>query len=263
MVTTDRISCFDVVLEQEIPKKGEYLNRIAAHYLEATRKLVPNWFENMPQPNVMIGKRCEPIKVEMVIRGYLVGHAWREYKKGKRELCGVPLPPEMKEYQKFPMPIITPTTKAEHDEDISKEEILRRGLATPEQYAKMEQYTHQLFLKGTQMALERNLILVDTKFEFGLYDGEVYLIDELLTPDSSRYFVEEDYKNAISEGRAPKQLSKEFVRQWLMKNGFDGSDKHVGPPEMPPEFVQEVSDKYRKLYEIVTGDKVEKKKLFC
>jgi phosphoribosylaminoimidazole-succinocarboxamide synthase len=253
MVTTDRISCFDHILPQPIPGKGACLNKIAAHFLKATHKVAPNWFESMPHPNVMIGKKCKPIMVEMVIRGYLVGHAWREYKKGARELCGVPLPPEMKQFQRFPMPIITPTTKAEHDEDISKEEILERKLATVEQYNRMEEYTHALFWWGQTWAVEHNLILVDTKFEFGLYNGEVYLIDELLTPDSSRYFIKSDFEKAMEEGRSPKQLSKEFVRQWLMKNGFDGTDKHIGPPEMPEEFIQEVSAKYNRLCEMVTG----------
>jgi phosphoribosylaminoimidazole-succinocarboxamide synthase len=228
MITTNRISCFDYVLPDEIPDKGAVLNKISAFFLNKTKDLVPNWLESTPHPNVMIGKKCKPIMVEMIIRGYLVGHAWREYKKGKRILCGVKLPDNMKEYDRFPNPIITPTTKDEHDEDITKEEILEKKLATPEQYEKMEKYTKLLFSWGQGYASGNN---------------QVYLIDEVLTPDSSRYFYQNNFK---------QQLSKEFVRDWLRDNGFDGTKG--SPPKMPKEFIEEVRNKYINLYQIVTGD---------
>ncbi len=224
MVASDRISAFDVVLPEPIPYKGQILNQIAAENLEATRDIVPNWLEAVPDPNVSYGKKCEPFEVEMVIRGYLAGHAWREYRDGKRSLCGVPLPEGLKENDKLPEPIITPTTKAHegHDEDISRDEILAQGLVSEGDYVKLEQYTRELFAYGTEQAANRGLILVDTKYEFGKFDGEIYLIDEVHTPDSSRFFYSEGYQERQDQSEKQKQLSKEFVRQWLISNGFQG-----------------------------------------
>ncbi len=254
MVATDRISAFDHILPRPIPYKGQVLNQIATHFLEATRDICPNWLEAAPDPNVAVGVACAPFRIEMVIRGYLTGHAWRIYRSGKRVLCGVPLPEGMKEHDPFPEPIITPATKAEegHDEDISKEEILARGLATPEEYARLEEYTRRLFARGTQMAAERGLILVDTKYEFGKRDGRIFLIDEVHTPDSSRYFYLEGYEERQREGLPQKQLSKEFVREWLMAHGFQGLEGQQ-MPEMPDAFVAQVSQRYIELYEQLTG----------
>ncbi len=254
MVATDRISAFDHILPRPIPYKGQVLNQIATHFLEATRDICPNWLEAAPDPNVAVGVACEPFKIEMVIRGYLTGHAWRTYRSGKRALCGVPLPEGMKEHDPFPEPIITPATKAEegHDEDISKEEILARGLATPEEYARLEEYTRRLFARGTQMAAERGLILVDAKYEFGKRDGRIFLIDEVHTPDSSRYFYLEGYEERQRQGLPQKQLSKEFVREWLMAHGFEGLEGQQ-MPEMPDAFVAQVSQRYIELCEQLTG----------
>ncbi|MCI0750805.1 MAG: phosphoribosylaminoimidazolesuccinocarboxamide synthase [Flammeovirgaceae bacterium] len=257
MVATDRISAFDVILPKAIPDKGRVLNQIAAVNLNATKELVPNWVLATPDPNVTIGIRCETFPVEMVVRGYLAGHAWREYKSGKRSLCGVPLPEGLKENDKLPQPIITPTTKAHvgHDEDISKDEILKRGLISPLEYQKLEAYTFTLYKKGTELAAKRGLILVDTKYEFGKNDGKIYLIDEVHTPDSSRYFYSEGYESRQEAGEPQKQLSKEFVRQWLIENGFQGKeDQKV--PEMTDEIVQSISIRYQELYEQVTGQKL-------
>ncbi|MBS1685509.1 MAG: phosphoribosylaminoimidazolesuccinocarboxamide synthase [Bacteroidetes bacterium] len=255
-VASDRISAFDHILPKPIPYKGQVLNQIAAFFLNATRDICPNWLEATPDPNVSIGKRCEPIRVEMVIRGYLAGHSAREYKLGKRSLCGVALPEGMKENDKFPTPIITPAAKAMegHDEDASREEILEKKIVTPGQYAKMEQYTYALFARGTEMAAKQGLILVDTKYEFGLYNGEVYLIDEIHTPDSSRYFYAEGYAERQAAGEPQKQLSKEFVREWLMANNFAGKDGQT-MPFMPDEFVHTITERYIELYERVTGQK--------
>lgn len=257
MVATDRISAFDVILPRAIPDKGRVLNQIAAQNLAATKALVPNWVISTPDPNVTIGFRCEPFPVEMVIRGYLSGHAAREYKAGKRTLCGVALPEGLKENDKLPEPIITPTTKAMvgHDEDISREEILSRGLVSEADYEILEQYTRALFLKGTELAAKRGLILVDTKYEFGKYDGEIYLIDEVHTPDSSRYFYQEGYEARQAAGETQKQLSKEFVRQWLIENGFQGKDGQR-IPEMTDPIVASISARYRELYEQVTGEQL-------
>lgn len=254
MVTTDRISAFDVVLPEGIPYKGQVLNQIAAQFLDATTDILPNWKMAVPDPMVTVGLKCEPFKIEMVIRGYLAGHAWREYKAGKRTLCGVTLPEGMVENQKFPEPIITPTSKAAegHDEDISKEEILAQGLATPEEYEMLEKYTRAIFERGTQIAAERGLILVDTKYEFGKIDGKIILMDEIHTPDSSRYFYSEGYEERLAKGERQKQLSKEFVREWLMANGFQGKEGQT-VPEMTPEVVEHISDRYIELYEHVTG----------
>jgi phosphoribosylaminoimidazole-succinocarboxamide synthase len=256
MVATDRISCFDVILPRTIPHKGQVLNQIAAHFLNATRSVVPNWLKYCPDPCVSVGENCTPFKVEMVIRGYMVGHAWREYNKGKMMLCGVELPEDMNRYEKFPTPIITPTTKADqgqHDEDISATEIVEQGLVSWGDYAVLQRYTYDLFRKGQEMAAERGLILVDTKFEFGkTHKGDIVVIDEILTPDSSRYFLKDDYEQAMKEGRAPKQLSKEFVRQWLLDQGFDGQGSAT-PPEMSDDFVASVSQRYVDLYETITG----------
>ncbi len=256
MVVTDRISAFDIVLPRGIPYKGQVLNQIAAKFLDATADIVPNWKTAMPDPMVTAGIFCEPFKVEMVIRGYLTGHAWREYKKGKRSLCGVPMPDGMKENEKFPEPILTPTTKAEvgHDEDISREDILAHGLVSKENYEKLEEFTRALFKRGTEMADKMGLILVDTKYEFGKADGKIYLIDEIHTPDSSRYFYKEGYDERQAAGQPQKQLSKEFVREWLMEEGFNGQAGQ-SPPEMPDDFVQQVSDRYIELYEKITGEK--------
>ncbi|MDR1518464.1 MAG: phosphoribosylaminoimidazolesuccinocarboxamide synthase [Dysgonamonadaceae bacterium] len=256
MIATDRISAFDVVLPQGIPYKGQVLNQIAAKFLDATADIVPNWKTASPDPMVTVGVRCQPYKVEMVIRGYLTGSAWREYKKGVRSLCGVPLPEGMKENQKFPSPIITPTTKADegHDENISKAEIIAQGLVSREEYEQLEKYTYALFQRGTEMAAEKGLILVDTKYEFGKKDGEIYLIDEIHTPDSSRYFYSEGYWERFEKGEEQKQLSKEFVRKWLMDNGFQGQAGQK-VPEMTEAYCNSVSDRYIELYEIITGEK--------
>ncbi len=254
MVVSDRISAFDVVLPVGIPYKGQVLNQIASHFLDATKDIVPNWKIASPDPMVTAGLLCEPFKVEMVIRGYLSGHAWREYQAGKRSLCGIALPEGMKENDRFPQPIITPTTKEDigHDEDISKEDILKHGLVSKEDYEQMEKYTFALFERGTQMAKEKGLILVDTKYEFGKKDGKIYLIDEVHTPDSSRYFYAEGYEERQAKNEKQRQLSKEFVREWLMDNGFQGRDGEK-VPEMTPEFVKMVSDRYIELFENITG----------
>ncbi len=256
MVVSDRISAFDVVLPKGIPYKGQVLNQIAAKALDDTKDIVPNWKIAIPDPMVTVGFYCEPFKVEMVVRGYLSGHAWREYKDGKREICGVPMPEEMKENDKFPQPIITPTTKAVigHDEDISKEEIISLGLVSVEDYKLLEKYTLALFQRGTEIAAERGLILVDTKYEFGKIDDTIYLIDEIHTPDSSRYFYAEGYENRQAKGEKQKQLSKEFVREWLMENGFQGREGEQ-VPEMTDDFIHLVSERYIELYEGITGEK--------
>lgn len=255
MVATDRISAFDVILPRAIPDKGRVLNQIAAFNLAATREIVPNWVLSTPDPNVTVGFRCEPFPVEMVIRGFLAGHAWREYKAGKRTLCGVPLPGGLKENDPLPAPIITPTTKAKvgHDEDISKEEILRRGLVSAADYAVLEDYTFKLFRKGTELAAARQLVLVDTKYEFGKHNGKIYLIDEVHTPDSSRYFYLEGYAARQKAGVPQKQLSKEFVRQWLIENGFQGKEGQQ-VPEMTDEVVSSISARYQELYHQMTGE---------
>lgn len=257
MVATDRISAFDVVLPKGIPYKGQMLNQIAAKFLDATTDICPNWKLSAPDPMVTVGVMCEGFPVEMIVRGYLCGSAWRTYKSGVREICGVKLPDGMRENQKFPSPIITPTTKAEigeHDADISKEEILAKGLATPEEYAVLEKYTMELFLRGTEIAAERGLILVDTKYEFGKHKGTIYLMDEIHTPDSSRYFYSEGYEKRFEKGEPQKQLSKEFVREWLMDNGFQGkAGQHV--PEMTDTIVNSISERYIELYEHITGEK--------
>ncbi|MBL7873778.1 MAG: phosphoribosylaminoimidazolesuccinocarboxamide synthase [Cyclobacteriaceae bacterium] len=255
MVATDRISAFDVVLPKAIPDKGRVLNQIAAYNLAATKKVVPNWVIKTPDPNVTIGFKCEPFAVEMVVRGYLAGHAAREYKAGKRMLCGVPLPEGLKENDKLPTPIITPTTKAPigHDEDISREAILSRGIVSDSDYKQLEEYTLKLYALGTEMAADRGLILVDTKYEFGKHKGTIYLIDEVHTPDSSRYFYQEGYLERQQKGEAQKQLSKEFVRQWLIENGFQGKEgQHV--PEMTDKIVQSISERYQELYQQMTGE---------
>ncbi len=256
MVVTDRISAFDVVLPKGIPFKGQVLNQIAAKFLDATADIVPNWKIATPDPMVTVGHLCEPFKVEMVIRGYLTGHAWRQYRAGKRVLCGVAMPEGMKESEKFPVPIITPTTKAAegHDEDISREEIIKQGLVSEEEYVILEKYTHSLFQRGTAMAAEKGLILVDTKYEFGKKDGQIYLIDEIHTPDSSRYFYAEGYVERLAKGENQKQLSKEFVRQWLIENGFQGLEGQK-VPEMSDELVDQISERYIELFENITGDK--------
>jgi len=257
MVATDRISAFDVVLPKGIPFKGQMLNQIAAKFLDATTDICPNWKTATPDPMVTVGVMCEGFPVEMIVRGYLCGSAWRAYKSGVREICGVKLPEGMKENQKFPEPIITPTTKAEigeHDADISKEEILAKGLATPEEYAILEKYTMALFKRGTEIAAERDLILVDTKYEFGKHNGTIYLMDEIHTPDSSRYFYSEGYEERFAKGEPQKQLSKEFVREWLMDNGFQGKEGQQ-VPEMTDEIVTSISERYIELYEHITGEK--------
>ena len=261
MIATDRISAFDVVLPEGIPYKGQILNQIATRFMQMTEDIVPNWLIATPDPNVAIGHHCTPFKVEMVIRGYLSGHAAREYNAGKRELCGVTLPEGMKENDKFPTPIITPSTKAdngEHDEDISREEILRKGIVSEEDYLILEKYTRALFERGTQIADKQGLILVDTKYEFGkTKDGKIVLIDEIHTPDSSRYFYKEGYQERQQKGEAQKQLSKEFVRQWLIANGFQGKDGQI-VPEMTPEYVKSVSERYIELYENILGETFQK-----
>lgn len=254
MIATDRISAFDVVLPEGIPYKGQVLNQIATYFLDATSDIVPNWKLATPDPMVSVGIRCEGFRVEMIIRGYLTGSAWREYKNGCRELCGVKLPEGMRENQAFPEPIITPTTKADagHDENISKEEIIAQEIVSAEDYEKMEEYTRKLFARGQKMAAEKGLILVDTKYEFGKHNGKVYLIDEIHTPDSSRYFYAEGYEERFEKGLPQRQLSKEFVRQWLMDNGFMGQAGQK-VPEMTPEIIKTISDRYIELYEHVTG----------
>lgn len=255
MVVTDRISAFDVILPEGIPYKGQVLNQIAAKSLDATSDIVPNWKVASPDPNVTVGHHCEPFKVEMVIRGYLTGHAWREYRSGKRMLCGVPMPDGMVENQKFQEPIITPTTKASegHDEDISREEIIAQDIVSKEDYEALEKYTREIFRRGTVIAAEKGLILVDTKYEFGKKHGKIYLIDEIHTPDSSRYFYAEGYAERLAKGENQKQLSKEFVRQWLIENGFQGHEGQV-VPKMDEAFVQSVSERYIELFESITGD---------
>jgi phosphoribosylaminoimidazole-succinocarboxamide synthase len=256
MIATDRISAFDVVLPQGIPYKGQVLNQIAAKFLDATADIVPDWKLDTPDPMVTVGLKCEQYKVEMVIRGYLTGSAWREYKAGARMLCGVPLPEGMKENEEFPTPIITPTTKEDigHDENISKEEIIAQGLVSKEEYEQLEKYTYALFQRGTEMAAQKNLILVDTKYEFGKKDGKIYLIDEIHTPDSSRYFYADTYRELFDKGEEQRQLSKEFVRKWLMDNGFQGKDGQKAP-EMTEEYCNSVSERYIELYEKIVGEK--------
>lgn len=259
MVVTDRISAFDVVLPKGIPYKGQVLNQIASRFLDATSDIVPNWKIASPDPMVTIGHFATPYKVEMVIRGYLTGHAWREYRSGKRSLSGVPMPDGMVENQKFPEAIITPTTKADagHDLDISREEIIRSGLVAEEEYTLLEQYTRKLFEKGTQIAASKGLILVDTKYEFGKKDGKIYLIDEINTPDSSRYFYAGGYEDRLKKGEAQRQLSKEFVRQWLIEHNFQGKEGQV-VPEMPDAFVDQISERYIELYENIIGEKFQR-----
>jgi phosphoribosylaminoimidazole-succinocarboxamide synthase len=256
MVVTDRISAFDVVLPEAIPFKGQVLNQIAAKFLEATRDILPNWVVGVPDEMVTVGLICEPFKVEMVIRGYLAGHAWREYSAGRRTICGISLPEGLTENDKLPQPIITPTTKASvgHDEDISREEILKKGIVSLQDYDLLEQYTLALYNRGTEIAAERGLILVDTKYEFGKIADQIYLIDEIHTPDSSRYFYADGYKERQVSGEPQKQLSKEFVRKWLIENGFQGKEGQI-IPEMTPDIVASISDRYIELYEQITGDR--------
>ncbi len=256
MVASDRISAFDVILPKGIPYKGQVLNQIASKFLDATADIVPNWKIATPDPMVTVGLRCEGFRVEMIIRGYLTGSAWREYKAGCRSICGVQLPDGMRENERFPEPILTPTTKADagHDENISREEIIAQGIVSKEDYEQMEDYTRRLFQRGTEMAAEKGLILVDTKYEFGKRDGKVYLIDEIHTPDSSRYFYSEGYQEKFEKGEEQRQLSKEFVRQWLMDNGFMGQEGQQ-VPEMTPEYVTSVSERYIELYEHIVGEK--------
>ena len=255
MIVSDRISAFDVVLPKAIPFKGQVLNQIAAKFLKATQDIVPNWVIAVPDPSVTIGKKCTPFKVEMVIRGYLSGHAWREYRDGKRTICGVAMPEGMKENDKFPTPIITPSTKADvgHDEDISREEILKQGIVSESDYVQLEEYTRALYQRGTEIAADKGLILVDTKYEFGKVGEEIILIDEIHTPDSSRYFYREGYQERQDAGEKQKQLSKEFVREWLIAGGFQGKEGQV-VPEMTDDFVNEVSERYIELYEKITGE---------
>lgn len=255
MIASDRISAFDVVLPRAIPFKGQVLNQIASRMLDATSDILPNWKLTSPDPNVTIGRMCEPFKVEMVIRGYLTGHAWRTYKIGLRLLCGVPLPEGLKEHDKLPFPIITPTTKASegHDEDISKEEIIAQGIVSSEHYELLEKYTHQLYQRGSELAAKQGLILVDTKYEFGLFENEIMLMDEIHTPDSSRYFYAEGYSERQAAGEQQKQLSKEFVREWLIENNFMGKEGQL-VPHMSDEFVDSVSKRYIELFEFVTGE---------
>ncbi|GJM33298.1 MAG: phosphoribosylaminoimidazole-succinocarboxamide synthase [Saprospiraceae bacterium] len=259
MVASDRISAFDHVLPRPIPFKGQVLNQLAAHFLNATRDIAPNWLLSAPDPNVSVGIACQPYPVEMVIRAYLVGHSWREYQAGKREICGVPMPEGMRENEAFPAPIITPATKAEegHDEDISREEIIAKGIVPEADYLQLEAYTRELFARGTEMAARQGLILVDTKYEFGKKDGEIYVIDEIHTPDSSRYFYLDGYEERQKRGERQKQLSKEFVREWLMAHGFQGKEGQL-MPMMPDSFVEQISDRYIELYEIITGKPFEK-----
>jgi phosphoribosylaminoimidazole-succinocarboxamide synthase len=256
MVVSDRISAFDVILPRAIPFKGQVLNQLAAYFLASTKDIVPNWVLDVPDPNVTIGRMCQPFKVEMVIRGYLAGHAWRTYRSGQRELCGVKLPEGLKENDPLPEPIITPTTKSSHghDQDISREEIIAKGIVAPDDYLVLEKYTRALFQRGSEMASQRGLILVDTKYEFGKWDGEIMVIDEIHTPDSSRYFYAEGYANRQSRGEPQKQLSKEFLRQWLIENNFQGLEGQTVPP-MSDNIVQMVSDRYIELYETIRGEK--------
>ena len=256
MVVSDRISAFDVVLPRGIPYKGQVLNQIASKFLDATSDIVPNWKISSPDPNVTVGHMADPYKVEMVIRGYVTGHAWREYRDGKRVLCGVPMPEGLKEHDRFPEPIITPTTKADegHDEDISREEILKQGLVSEADYLKLEEYTRAIFQRGTEIAADMGLILVDTKYEFGKVGEQIYLIDEIHTPDSSRYFYKDGYQERQNSDESQKQLSKEFVREWLMARAYQGKEGQV-IPEMDEAFINSVSDRYIELYENITGDK--------
>ena len=256
MVATDRISAFDVVLPRAIPYKGQVLTQIASRFLDLTADICPNWKTATPDPMVMAGHRCEPFPVEMIIRGYLTGSSWRTYKSGARSICGVTIPDGMREHQRFAEPIITPTTKAVegHDEDISKEEIIRQGLVSAEDYAILEDYTRRLFQRGSEIAAKHGLILVDTKYEFGKKDGKIYLIDEIHTPDSSRYFYADGYEQRFAAGEPQRQLSKEFVREWLMENGFQGKEGQR-VPEMTDEVVQHISERYIELYEQITGEK--------
>ncbi len=256
MIATDRISAFDVILPQAIPHKGQVLNQIALKFLNETADICPNWKIASPDPMVTIGHKCEPYPIEMIIRGYLTGSAWRTYKNGQRHICGVPIPNEMKEHQKFENPIITPTTKAAegHDEDISREEILKQGIISEEEYVQLEKYTYQLFKRGTEIAAKKGLILVDTKYEFGKKDGKIYLIDEIHTPDSSRYFYADGYEERFKKGEAQRQLSKEFVREWLMQKGFQGKKGEI-IPEMNDTIVNNISQRYIELYEQLTGEK--------
>lgn len=256
MVVTDKISAFDHVLPAGIPYKGQVLNQIAAQFLDATADIVPNWKTATPDPMVTVGLKCEPFPVEMIVRGYLTGSSWRSYKKGMREICGVPIPDGMVEHQKFENPILTPTTKAEqgeHDADISREEILKQGIVSEEDYLQLEKYSLDLFQRGTEMAAEKGLILVDTKYEFGKKDGKIYLIDEIHTPDSSRYFIAEGYEERQAKGQAQKQLSKEFVREWLMEQGFQGLEGQK-MMVLPQEFINQVSERYIELFEKITGN---------
>ncbi|MDQ3111031.1 MAG: phosphoribosylaminoimidazolesuccinocarboxamide synthase [Bacteroidota bacterium] len=259
MVVSDRISAFDVVLPRGIPYKGQVLNQVAAYFLEATKDIVPNWVQAVPDPMVTAGIRCEPYKVEMVIRGYLSGHAWREYSLGKRTICGVTMPDGLKESDKFPEPLITPTTKASvgHDEDITREEIISSGLVPEAEYVQLENYTRALYKRGNEMAAKQGLILVDTKYEFGMHNGQIYLMDEIHTPDSSRYFYSEGYEERQKNDEPQKQLSKEFVRQWLIENGFMGKEGQQ-IPEMTDEYVNSVSERYIELYEKVVGKKFDR-----
>jgi len=257
MIVSDRISAFDVVLPKGIPYKGQVLNQIASKFLDATSDIVPNWKIATPDPNVTFGHKCEPYPVEMIVRAYLTGSSWRSYKAGAREICGIPVPEGMKEHQRLPSPIITPTTKAEHgrhDEDISRAEIIKHGLIPEAEYDLIEKYTMKIFIRGSEIAAEQDLILVDTKYEFGKKDGKIYLIDEINTPDSSRYFYADEYQERFDKGLPQKQLSKEFVREWLMANGFQGKEGQK-VPEMTDEFVNEVSERYIELYEKITGSK--------
>lgn len=256
MIATDRISAFDVILPKGIPFKGQVLNQIAEYFLDSTADIVPNWKEAVPDPMVTAGKRAEGFKVEMIVRGYLAGSAWRDYEKGCREICGVSLPEGMKENEKFPEPILTPTTKADegHDMNISRDEIIAQGIVSKEDYEQMEKYALALFKRGSEMAADKGLILVDTKYEFGKYDGKVILIDEIHTPDSSRYFYADGYEERLEKGEPQRQLSKEFVRQWLIENGFMGKEGQK-VPEMTPEFCESVSQRYIELYEHITGKK--------
>lgn len=259
MIATDRISAFDIVLPKGIPYKGQVLNQIASQFLDATADIVPNWKLDSPDPMVTVGHKCDPFKVEMVIRGYITGSAWRDYKKGARVICGIELADGLRENQKLETPLITPTTKADegHDENISKEEIIAQGLVSKDDYELLEKYTFELFKRGTEMAAQKGLILVDTKYEFGKKDGKIYLIDEIHTPDSSRYFYSDGYLERFKKGEEQKQLSKEFVRKWLMDNGFQGKTGQQ-IPEMTEEYCTEVSERYIELYEIITGDTFEK-----
>ena len=259
MVASDRISAFDVILPEGIPYKGQVLNQIAALFLDETSDIVPNWKIATPDPMVTVGKLCKPFPVEMIIRGYLTGSSWRTYKSGKREICGVPIPDGMKEHQRFEKPIITPTTKADegHDEDISREEIIRQGLISEEDYKQIEEITYKLFQRGSEIAAKHGLILVDTKYEFGKIGDQIYLMDEIHTPDSSRYFIADQYEECFEKGLPVKQLSKEFVREWLMANGFQGQEGQQ-VPEMTTEIVNSISERYIELYEKVTGKKFEK-----